>query len=142
MKKSLIFFALCLFLSSCSSDDEHRKNPYLIDLNFAVDLNLDLPQYNDLKFDGSHISLPNYGIKGIVIYKMSDDQYFAYELTDPNHPTSGCSRLELDGNEAFCNCDDGNRYSIIFGQPLSGDLEYGLKPYQVIRRGNVLEISN
>ena len=50
MKKLFIFAAFILFFSSCSSDDEMRNNPYLADLNFVLQIDLNLPQYNNLNF--------------------------------------------------------------------------------------------
>ena len=142
MKKLFIFAAFILFFSSCSSDDEMRNNPYLADLNFVLQIDLNLPQYNNLNFPGNSFTHYNYGINGIVVYNLNNSQFLAFELTDPNHVPSSCSLLEVTGIEASCNCDDGNTYSIITGQLLTGDGKYTLKPFRVERVGNVLEISN
>lgn len=142
MKKFLIFSIFCLIFTACTSDDNYRNNPYLVDLNFVFTINLDLPQYNELNFAVNSVTTTNYGIKGVVIFNLNGSQFFAYELTDPNHPPSTCSTLKVEGTEAVCGCEDGNRYSIITGELLEGEGEYPLKPYQVVRQGNILEISN
>jgi nitrite reductase/ring-hydroxylating ferredoxin subunit len=142
MKK--FFYSLCLLplLWSCSGDDEIRNNPYLPDLNFSVRFDLSLPEYNNLNFPGNEQTTYNYGINGIVIYNLNNDQYMAYELTDPNHVMQDCSVLTVDGTEASCSCDDGNKYTIITGQQTAGEGQYFLKPYRVVRSGDVLEVSN
>ena len=53
MKKFLYLVALSLLFISCSSDDDQRNNPYLVDLDFAFQLDLNLPQYNNLNFPGN-----------------------------------------------------------------------------------------
>lgn len=136
----LLFTTLGL---SCSPDDELRtQNPYLVDVNFRLDINLNLPEYNSLNFPGNSYTTYNYGINGVVVYNINNSQYTAFELSDPNHPLSDCSTLTLEGIIAVCNCDDGNEYNILTGEPTSGSGQYPLKPYRVRKSGNELEIYN
>lgn len=132
-----------MFFISCTPDDGPRsRNPYLVDQNFSFQLNLNFPQYNRLNYPGNSFVTYNYGINGIVIYNLNNSRYLAFELTDPNHPVTECSILQVDGTEVFCSCEDGNVYTIITGQQIAGEGEYSLKPYRVVRIGDVLEISN
>ena len=143
MLKKLIYSSLCLLLLACSNDDDFRNNnPNLVDLKFNLQLDLDLPQYNNLRYPGNGFTTYDYGINGIVIYNVNNSLYTAFELSDPNHPLTDCSTLELNGTEVSCQCDDGNVYTIITGQQISGQGQYALKPYRIERIGNVLEISN
>lgn len=143
MRKISFLFPVFFLLFSCSPDDVHREtNPYLVDLNFSFQLDLNLPQYNKLNYPGNSFITYNHGINGIVIYNLNNSQYLAFELTDPNHPVADCSLLEVNGTEVFCNCEDGNIYTIITGQQIAGEGEYSLKPYRVERIGDVLRISN
>ena len=140
--KKITFILLTFTLLGCSPDEEIRQNPYLPDLNFSFRLDLSLPQYNSLNFPGNSFVTRNYGINGVVIYNLNNDQYLVFELTDPNHPITECSFLEVKDTRATCNCDDGNIYTIITGQQIAGGGQYSLKPYRVTRIGNVLEVSN
>lgn len=142
MKQYFIIFLLISIFSGCSSDDDLRRNPYLPHLNFSINFDLSLPEYNQLNFPGNKFVSRNYGINGIVIYNLNNDQYMAFELTDPNHVQQDCSFLVVTGTEAECSCEDGNVYTIITGQQLAGEGVYSLKPYRVTRSGNVLEVSN
>ena len=142
MKKNFFLIALSLIFLGCSGDDDIRRNPYLPELKFDLRLDLNLPQYNSLNFPGNSFVTRNYGINGIVIYNLNNDQYMAFELTDPNHAPTACSYLEIEGTRAECACEDGNIYTIITGQPIAGEAVYSLKPYRVERIGNVLQISN
>ena len=142
MKRIFLIFPLILIILGCSSDDDIRQNPFLPHLNFSVNFDLTLPEYNPLNFPGNKYVTRNYGINGIVVYNFNNDQYMAFELTDPNHAPQPCSSLVVSGTEASCSCGDGNKYTIITGQPVSGEIEYSLKPYRVERVGNILRISN
>ena len=142
MKKLLLLISLIFICLSCSGGDDLRKNPYLPDLNFSFQLDLSMPQYNALNFPGNSFVTRNYGLNGVVIYNLNNDQYMAFELTDPNHIPQECSFLEVKGTEASCSCNDGNAYNIVTGQQVKGEGNYGLKPYRVVKSGNVLEISS
>ena len=142
MTRLLAFICLIFICPGCSSDDDLRQNPYLPDLNFNLQLDLSLPEYNQLNFPGNKFVTRNYGINGIVIYNLNNDQYMAFELTDPNHVPQPCSTLTVTGTEAKCSCEDGNIYTIITGQQIAGSGQYSLKPYRVERRGGVLQIYN
>lgn len=143
LKKSIFSLLLLCFLFSCSKDDNERiNNPYLIEDNFRLVLNLNLPEYNSLKFSGNSYATYNYGINGVVVYNVNNNQFTAFELSDPNHPLSECSTLSVRGVLASCNCEDGNTYNVITGEITEGQAPYTLKPYRVRKSGNVLEVYN
>lgn len=142
MKKYLSLIALFLFLSGCSgTDDGIRNNPNLANLSFRLQLNLNLPEYNDLQFAGNSFATYNNGVKGIVVYNINNSQYAAFELSDPNHPPSSCSAMTVSGVIATCECEN-NKYNIVTGQLSEGEGQFSMKPYRIEKRGNVLEISN
>ena len=143
MKNKVLILCLAFLALSCEPDDDNRqRNPNLVDVNFRHQLNLDLPEYNDLRYPGNSFVTYNYGVRGIVVYNINNSQYSAFELSDPNHPPSQCSAMAVEGILATCRCDDGNSYNIITGEPSEGELRYGMKPYRVERRGNMIEIYN
>ncbi|SRX73297.1 hypothetical protein [Aequorivita antarctica] len=144
--KNRIFFLLIIFITlSCSKkDDKQERNPYLSDPVVSLNLNLNLPEYNPLKFPGNSV-ITSQGIKGIVVICISDTQYFAYDLTDPNHAPSNCSRMEINGPIASCPCqNDDNEYNIInFGRHTTEpDTKYPMQSYRAERNGNNIVISN
>lgn len=143
MKKWLLYAVFSVFLIGCSADDDVRmNNPNLPDIRVSFQLDLNLPQYNQLNFPGNSFVTYNYGVNGVAVYNVNNSIYTAFELTDPNHIPRDCSILSLNGTEAVCNCDDGNVYTIISGQQIEGQGQYPLKPYRVVRVGSILEVSN
>jgi len=138
----LVFATLLLF--SCNNDDNlNRNNPFLIDPLVNLQLNLSLPEYNQLNFPGNSIIIPGQGIRGIVIYNIDNTQYTAFELTDPNHAPNDCSRMEINGIEATCPCiTDTNKYNIVTGQHSTNPDLYPMQNYRAERTGNVVRITN
>jgi len=146
MKRLISFLFLVVLLAGCNSDDDNQildDNPFLNEPPVSLTLNLNLPQYNPLKFPGNSILINSQGIRGIVIYNVNNDLYTAFDLSDPNHIPSGCSRMEIDGIIARCPCpDDENAYDIVTGQHDSNQNAYPMQQYRAQRSGDVLQISN
>ncbi|WP_299605041.1 hypothetical protein [uncultured Aquimarina sp.] len=144
MKKILFILSISLCIISCSSDDNRSNNPNLPSISFNHTVNLDLPQFNDLKFPGNSevIGIEGVGIKGVIIYNVDNTLYSAFELSDPNITPSDCSALNVTGIRAESNCGNDNAYEIINGQQLEGEGGFPLLRYQIRREGNILVISN
>lgn len=143
MKKMFFGTLIILFFLGCSPDDNVRENnPFLPNLSIRLQLNLNLPEYNNLQFPGNSYATYNNGIRGIVVYNLNNSQYTAFELSDPNHAPSECSAMRVEGLTATCRCDDANEYNIVTGELTSGEGQYSMRPYRIERRGNVIEISN
>ncbi len=131
-------------MANCSTNDTYEDNPYIPDYSFDTGtlINTSLPKYNALNFPGNYIILDNYGVNGVVLYYIGSSMYTAFELTDPNHAVTSCSKLEIDGIIASCDCDD-NTYNIINGYPSTDtEGEYTLKPYFVKVTGTTIRVYN
>ena len=133
----LIVFLIC----SCSKNEINR-NPYLQNISFEKTINLNLPQYDDLNYNGGAVYLNSGGIKGFILFNFSN-QIFAWEASCPNQYPSSCSTMEIDGVQTVCNCDD-YKYSLATGQLLSGSEtnSYPMKLYFSEKNGNSVRISN
>ena len=150
MKLKVILFSIFLGLALCSckkNDDNGRNNnPNIPNAVFDTGslINTSLPQYNQMQFPGNYITLNNnYGIKGVVLYYAGNNNYSAFELSDPNHTVSSCSNLTVNGIVATCNCADENAYEIINGTRQQGTTgQYTMVRYVVEVNGSVIRISN
>ncbi|WP_298310916.1 hypothetical protein [uncultured Aquimarina sp.] len=144
MKKIIVLICFSISLLSCSSDDNRINNPNLPSIGFNHNVNLDLPQFNSLKFPGNaeDIRIEGVGIKGVVIYNVDNTLYSAFELSDPNIAPSSCSALNINGIRAESNCGNDNAYEIVSGQQIEGEGGFPLLRYQIRREGNNLIISN
>lgn len=147
--KLLYFFVIILICLSCSRDDNDViiNNPFLPEYTFDTGdfINTNLPQFSDLKFPGNYITLTQegVGINGVVLYYAGNNNYSAFELTDPNHKIETCSSLKIDGTVATCSCNDGNSYEIISGSMQKGTQgQYTLKRYLIELSGSIIRIYN
>ncbi|WP_348636608.1 hypothetical protein QLS71_005485 [Mariniflexile litorale] len=138
---------MCLvLLTTCSSDSNITKNPYLPNYQFNTGslINTNLPEFSQLKFPGNFVILNSpYGITGVVLYYAGGSNYNAFEITDPNHQISNCSKLSVEGVIATCNCEDGNSYDILNGIKREGTTgSYSLVRYRVEVSGSIIRVYN
>lgn len=143
LKNIASLLIICILFGCSKNDDKLRKNPFLTNPLVSLNLNLNLPEYNPLRFPGNYVIVPQ-GIKGIVVYCTSESQYEAFDLTDPNHVPSNCSQMEIDGIIASCPCpNDDNSYYIITGLHLTDpNTMYPMQRYRAVRNGNNISITN
>lgn len=147
MRYFIVITLFVLSLSSCQkNDDTIQNNPFIPNIAFDTQtlINTDLPQYNNLQFPGNHIVLNNnYGLNGVVVQYSGGTNYNAFELTDPSHAISDCSKLTIQNGLATCGCDDEKKFEIVSGQPINGTTsQYTLKRYFVEVNGNIIRVYN
>lgn len=144
--KSLFYIVCFVLLVGCSANNDIIKNPYLPNYEFDTGtlINTNLPQFNQLKFPGNYVILNSpYGINGFVLYYAGGSNYNAFEITDPNHALSSCSKLSVEGIIATCDCDDGNSYDILNGIQREGTTgNYPLIRYHVEVQGSIIRVYN
>ncbi|MBT9188243.1 MULTISPECIES: hypothetical protein [Zobellia] len=135
-----------IFLLSCSNDGVVR-NPYLQEVGFRFDMNLNLPLYSKLTNIGSIVFVENAGVglKGVYVIQSGIDQYRAFEASCPNHVPNDCSQTVLNGIVATCGCED-YEYNLYTGQltnaPKDDERRYDMLEYRATRSGNIVLISN
>ncbi len=138
--KVLFYF----FFLSCSTTDIER-NPYLANIQIQYQINLNLPQYDNLRFAGGSVLIPQLGNKGVLVFNLNGSSFFAWDASCPNHAPSSCSQLKINGVLAECSCED-YQYSLATGQVLNPPKDttklYSLLFYQARVSGNSIVISN
>lgn len=144
MKKTIALLLVFVTVIACNNDDDNNNpnNPYLTVPPVSLNLNLNLPEYNELKFPGNSVIVTYQGIKGIVVYNVNNDLYTAFELSDPNHIPNSCSRMEVEGIVATCQCDDENKYDIVTGQNQNDQSLYPMQQYRTDRTGDIVRVFN
>ena len=143
--KRLFFTVLMLCFLSCDKSDDNNlngNNPYVTSPIVNLTLNLNLPEYNPLRFPGNSVVLTQQGIKGIIIYNVNNSLYTAFDLTDPNHIPNNCSKMEIEGVIATCPCEDDNSYDIVTGQHQVNNQAHPMFQYRIQRTGDNITITN
>ncbi len=144
MRLSYFLWASILLLA-CSKDRGDR-NPFLPEIGFRFDINLNLPLYSPLTNPGNavYVGAQGVGVRGAFVINTGFD-YVAFEASCPNHQPNSCSTLALEGQVAVCSCED-YEYSLFTGQQLNrpndGNRYYDLLNYRASKNGNVIVISN
>ena len=137
------FLLLLIFFGTFScSKNQLNNNPYLQEISFEKVINLNLPQYDNLKYSGGSIYLPSGGIKGLLLFNINE-QIMAWEASCPNQYPSSCSKMTINGVQSICSCED-FKYSLATGQILSNSEKesYPMKLYYSEKNGNSVRISN
>lgn len=137
MKKYVLIFLVIPFLFSCSDSGFNNTNPFVPNYTFAIDLNLNLPEYSNLKFVSNAVYISGIGARGVIVFNTGSG-YNAFDAACPNQAISDCSTMTIKGINAICGCDNAE-YSLFTGQ---GQLQYPLKQYRVQVNGTVLRVYN
>ncbi|MEX2335693.1 MAG: hypothetical protein WD555_00305 [Fulvivirga sp.] len=140
MKKiGWLFCIACVF--SCNENDFQEEIPYAFFEDIRIEL--DLPQYNDLSFDGGYMTL-NEGVRGIILYRENESSYHAYEMICSYHPQDACATINVHGSglTMFCPCCN-STFSFTTGYPTGGGpAQYPLRKYQVYLDRRVLTVTD
>lgn len=143
MKKYILLLIIIVFITGCSKDDYRSNNRYLPNYSFSVDINMDLPLYNQLNFVSSPVIIyqDGVGINGVIVTNTGGGSFTAFEASCPNQDLSTCSALTLNGILAKCNCDQ-VEYNLFTGLATT-TVEFPLKGYRVQQiSANILRVSN
>lgn len=144
--RNILPVLLLLLLLACSKDSGQR-NPFLQEIGFRFEINLNLPLYSPLTNTGNavYIGSQGVGIRGVFVMNTGFDVYRVFEASCPNHPPSNCSTMDLDGQIAVCSCED-YEYSLFTGQQLNrpndGNRYYDMLEYRAAPNGNSVIITN
>ncbi len=137
---------LLVSLLACDKQNTNR-NPFLQEVGFAFEINLNLPLYSPLTTIGNVVYIGNaqVGTRGAFVIKSGFDQYRVFEASCPNHAPNTCSTMSFNGQVASCSCEDYS-YSIFTGQmfdrPEDGIQYYDMLEYRATFSGNTVIISN
>lgn len=146
MKKSIVknIFILLFFLGSILSVPQCKKDktdeiPYVY-VNFYINPSSTL--YLNLNNIGGYVYVTG-GVRGIIIYHRSVDEFMAYERDCPYQPSNSCALVEVD-NSGIITVDSccGSKFLLTDGSVLNGPATRSLKTYQTSYDGTTLHVFN
>ncbi len=138
---ALVVLGLIAIIFACNkNDDPNNPQGYIpnVPVNFYIS-----PNTIDYIPAGSWKYYDNEGYRGIVVYRVDQYNFMAYERTCPYDPNKDCAQVEVDP-ASFTLIDSCcmSRFNIIDGMPVSGPSTYPLKQYFTEFDGNLLHIFN
>ena len=138
MRKLLLLFLLTSFFSC----EKNNSNDILPNINVNVVLDLNLPQYVQLKTPSGWVYVQG-GLQGIVVQNtgIENPHYKAFERACPNNDCT--TPMTFDGSlKLKCSCDN-SEYNIIDGSPQTAGNIHFAREYKVNEvNKNTLIITN
>lgn len=144
--KRIFLLMLLGVICACESERTNR-NPFLQEVGFRFEVNLNLPLYSPLTNTGTAVLIRQDGVgtRGVFVINTGFNQYRAFEASCPNHTPNNCSTMDFIGQVATCSCED-YEYSLFTGQQLNrpddGNRYYDMLEYRANFSGTSVNISN
>ena len=86
LKTTILILLCCSF--GCINEDNYIKDVYV-----NIEIAINQPQYSDLNAIGNSIFITG-GVKGIIIYHKSLQNYVAFDRNCSFEPSSSCSIID------------------------------------------------
>ena len=143
MKKVVVWSLFLVLALSCTKDNEE----IIPNVRFSATVELSLlPDISHFIVKPGGLN-PIVGINGITVYRVSSDQYNAFDLMCPHeHDKPGYFFTEVeDKGSGYMVCPEcGTKFEVIseFGGVVEGPSKWPLKRYQTILSGTTLRIWN
>lgn len=150
MKKTFVILLMLLSPVLFHGCKETLVNPNYPNAIIDVTINLNQSSYFDLRFVSGFMYLTSdyeSSSRGLIVYRLSQDEFRAYDRLPPNKPNAccdsdgNCTRLVVDFPFVIDNCND-IKYNIINGDIFEGEGIYPLIQYHTSFNGYELRIYN
>lgn len=136
-----LILLVLLFLAtpySCDKNDDDLI-PYVY-VDFTIDILSTF--YTELSSVGGYVYVTG-GYKGILLYRLSMDEFLAWDRCCSYKPYEPCERIEMEpsGLTMIDSCC-GSRFIILDGSPIEGPATRTLRPYRTFFDGRYLRVMN
>jgi hypothetical protein len=142
MRTALLSILVFVVLSSSSCRQRLHPVP---DIPFNINIDINLPTYSGLQSIGGSTYIDNIGVKGVVVYRRSMDEFVAFDRMSTAAGGDTCTGLFVDPDNLLILLDPctPSKFSLFDGSLITGPAEWGLRSYRVVFNGvNVLNIQN
>jgi nitrite reductase/ring-hydroxylating ferredoxin subunit len=131
------FLPLCILAGLSQAQAQYASFPEVV-------INLSLPDYLSLRLDGGIKEMSEPGIRGIIIYRLSESTYIAYDKNCSYHPyDEACSTVEVDLSRLFLkDACCGSSFNFSDGRVTGGPASRPLIRYRTELTGSVLHITD
>jgi nitrite reductase/ring-hydroxylating ferredoxin subunit len=137
---TLLLFLLYFIIPTACNDKNSNPGSEIpnVYVNFYLQPNtIDFMQTQGWKYYNEE------GYRGVIVYRLDQDNFYAYERTCPYDAQKDCARVEVTNSgvlmvDSCCM----SYYSILDGMPVAGPTTSPLKQYFTEFDGNMLHVYN
>jgi hypothetical protein len=105
--------------------------------------NLALPEYSSLRLDGGFKEMNKIGVRGVIVYRVNETTFRAYERNCSYHPNDAGSTVNIHTSNLYMiDSTCGSTFNFSDGQPTGGPAWRPLRQYRTDVTGNVLTITS
>jgi nitrite reductase/ring-hydroxylating ferredoxin subunit len=136
----MLVFSPFLFLNnSCHKDKNEDQVPYAV-VDFYINVNS--TQYLELHSVNGWVNVTG-GVRGIIIYRKSVDEFMAYERNCTYQPSNSCARVSVDNSNVMAvdSCC-GSKFLLVDGSVVQSPAIIPLKQYRTTFDGATLHVYN
>jgi nitrite reductase/ring-hydroxylating ferredoxin subunit len=135
----IIAFTLLILTTSCK-DEFRGSNIPSVPVNLFI--SLQDPEFIDLTTPTGWVYVTG-GSRGIIIYRVNQDEFKAYDRHCTFDPTSSCGIIDMDvSNVTLSDACCGSIFSVFSGIPNQGPAVQRLREYTTTFDGNSLSVFN
>ena len=133
----IVILTTACFSFGCINEDNYIKDVYV-----NIEMSINQPQYSDLNAIGNSIFITG-GVKGIIVYHKSLQNYVAFDRNCSFEPSSTCSIIDsISSTIAYCGCCESKFLIDQDGVAANGPALLPLKQYNTFLSGGTLRITN
>ncbi len=122
--KNIFLFVLPLLIFSCKKSTDQIP-PASVDFYIY----LTQPDFQTLNTVGNYVYVTG-GVKGIIVYHKTIDEFAAYERTCPFDPNTSGALVVVDSSGlGLVDYHCGSKYNILDGSIVNGPTSYPLRQY-------------
>ncbi|NQY67167.1 MAG: hypothetical protein HRT72_05520 [Flavobacteriales bacterium] len=135
----LSVFLFTFLLNSCTKG---LNQEYVPDVYVNINIFPSMPSYIDLNPIGGWMQIEG-GSRGIIIYRLTNDDFLAFDRHCPYDVTNSCGKVNVNTNNLFAvDTCCGSQFLIVDGSVNIGPATLPLKRYNTSWDGNQLTIFN
>jgi hypothetical protein len=119
------FLIVCIVILAGCKKSTDQIPPATVDFYIY----LSQPDFQMLNTVGNFVYVTG-GVKGIIVYHKSIDEFAAYERSCPYDPNVDAAKVEVDSSGlGLIDYNCGSRYNILDGSIVNGPTAYPLRQY-------------
>lgn len=140
MRTKIVILVFLIATAAFSCRKKNKDEIQYVTVNF--DISLTDPSFVDLNAVGGWVYVTG-GVRGIIIYRLTQTDFLAWERNCPYTPDETCAKVYVDSTNVQAKDDCcGSIFSIINGSVLQSPASKPLKQYTTILTGTNLRVQN